>query len=249
MHGWGGSCDSFLGLAKYLQNGYRITLVDFYGFGDTPHPSAPLTVDDYVLSIVKIIRHYKMENVSLVCHSFGGRVGIKLAAKYGYLLDKLILVDSAGILPRRAPKYYYKILKHKILTKLKVPHTAGSDDYKNLCGTMRETFKNVVREDLSVYLSKITLPTLLIWGNKDKDTPIYMARKIRKKIRQSKLFIFCGCGHYAYVEKHATFCHIVESFLSEGENVVDNIGFSYDYGRNRTVKIPDAESKQRIRIT
>ena len=217
--------------------------MDFYGFGQTPHPQTPLTIDDYALSIVKLIRHYKMDNVTLICHSFGGRVGIKIASKYGYLLNKLILVDSAGLKPRRSVKYYYKVFKHKLYNKLKIPHDSGSDDYKKLNGAMRETFKNIVNEDLSVNLSRITLPTLIIWGNKDCDTPIYMARKLHKKIRNSELIIFCGCGHFAYIERHALFCKIVKIFLSEDSNVLGNGGRNHFFGSTRTIKFPIPESK------
>ena len=96
-----------------------------------------------------------MKNVILVCHSFGGRVGIKLAVKYGYLINKLILIDSAGIKPRRGLKYYFSIYKHKLLNLLKIKHVAGSEDYKKLNETMRGTFKNVINEDLCPILKKI----------------------------------------------------------------------------------------------
>lgn len=220
-----------------------MTLVDFYGFGLTPHPDTPLTVDDYALSVVNLIRYYKMENVTLVCHSFGGRVGIKIAAKYGYLLNKLILVDSAGIKPRRGAIYYAKIFRHKILTKLKIPHEAGSDDYKKMSGTMRETFKNVVNEDLSGLLARITVPALIIWGNKDEDTPIYMARKLKKRLANSELIVFEGCGHFAYVERHGLFCKIVKCFLAEDSDGVDCNGSFGNRGRGRTIKIPMPKSK------
>ena len=243
MHGWGGNCDSFLGLAKSLWNDYRVTLVDFYGFGQTPHPDFALTVDDYVLSIINLIRNYNMTDVTLVCHSFGGRVGIKLAAKYGYIIKKLVLIDSAGIMPKRGLIYRFKILRHKILTKFNIPHQSGSEDYKKLCGTIRETFKNVVNEDLIRYLSQIKQSTLIIWGNKDKETPIYMARKMHRRIKNSALAIFCGCGHFAYVERHDLFCDMVGSFLSYDGNDLGEYWIQLYNGRNGVVKIPVPEPK------
>lgn len=243
MHGWGGSCDSFRGLALFLSKKFRVTLVDFYGFGATPEPIVPITLDDYVLSIVRIIREYKMDTVTLVCHSFGGRVGIKLAAKYGYMIENLILVDSAGLKPRRGIRYCSKVLIHKILNKLKVEHNWGSEDYKKLSGTMRETFKNIVNEDLTPILSKINTRTLIIWGNKDKDTPIYMGKKLCRKILNSGLIIFEDCGHFAYIERHNVFCRIVEKFLAENIDDLDcsnNINVNTN---NNVVKIPNVGAK------
>lgn len=243
MHGWGGSCDSFRGLALFLSKKFRVTLVDFYGFGSTPEAIVPITLDDYVLSIVRIMREYKMSDVTLVCHSFGGRVGIKLAAKYGYMVEKLILVDSAGVKPRRGIIYFYKVLTHKILNKLKVEHNFGSEDYKKLSGTMRETFKNIVNEDLTPILSKINIRTLIIWGDKDKDTPIYMGKKLYKKIKGSELIIFEGCGHFTYVERHRAFCDIVNNFLMENDNALDSNNDINVSTRNNIVKIPNYSSK------
>jgi pimeloyl-ACP methyl ester carboxylesterase len=184
-----------------------------------------------------------MDKVSLVCHSFGGRVGIKLAAKYGYLVDKLILADSAGIRPRRSISYYFKVIRHKVLTALKIPHKAGSGDYQKLDGAMRETFKNVVREDLSPYLCKINAPTLIIWGDKDRETPIYMARRLHRGIKNSGLTIYCGCGHFAYLERHFVFVNSVNYFLSEDNNDLCN-SVGTDCGGSRgTIKIPLPKSK------
>lgn len=184
-----------------------------------------------------------MKNVTLVCHSFGGRVGIKLSAKYGYLIKNLILIDSAGIRPKRDFVYYLKIYRHKMLTKLKIRHEAGSNDYKKLRGTIRETFKNVVNEDLSPYLSKIKVKTLIIWGNKDKDTPIYMAKKLNKKISNSRLIVLKGCGHFAYVERHTLFCEIVEKYLADECDLLDNCSGIGHNRRNGIITIPDIKSK------
>lgn len=216
LHGWGGSTDSFLGLARQLSNYYTVTVVDFYGFGKTPHPDYPLYLDDYVKSIVDIINHYKMTSVSLVGHSFGGRVALKFASKYGYMLERLVLIDSAGIKPRRGIKYYYRVYKHKLLKRLNIAHKAGSDDYRKLAPLMQKTFINIVNENLYPILPKITLPTLLIWGNKDKDTPIYMARKLNKKLTGSGIIVLKNAGHYSYLEQPLKVMLAIKSFVSEG---------------------------------
>lgn len=214
MHGWGGDTSSFLSLAKQFSNNYRITLVDFYGFGATPHPEFSLFIDDYVQSIVAIIEHYKMINVVLVAHSFGGRVALKLASHYGYMLEKVVLIDSAGIKPRRGIKYYYKVLRHKLLRRLKIDHKAGSKDYNKLSAVEKKTFVNVVNEHLNKILPMVTLPTLIIWGNKDKETPIYMARKLNKKIIGSGLVIIEKAGHFSYLDQPFKVFLILKSFIT-----------------------------------
>lgn len=207
---------------KIAERGYRVTLVDFYGFGKTPHPSLPLSLDDYVLSIVNLIRYYEIEKVTLVCHSFGGRVGIKLCAKYGYYVEKLMLVDAAGIKPRRNIFYHIKVFDYKLRKKLKLKTTnSGSEDYKRLSPIMKKTFVNVVNEDLTPLLHRIICPTLIFWGQKDKDTPFYMAKKMNKKIKNSAVIECLNCGHFAYIEMSEVFIETLAIFLSGDSDGVD----------------------------
>lgn len=243
LHGWGGSIASFYGVAHLLSKCFRVTLVDFYGFGNTLHPSTPLHIDDYVDSIVDIINYYRMHNVLVVGHSFGGRVAIKLAYKYGHLLEKVVLTDSAGIIPKRKLKYYIKVYTHKILLKLGFKHNGGSKDYKSLSLIMKQTFKNIVNEDLTPFTKNITLPTLIVWGDKDKETPIYMAKMLHKNIANSGLIVFKGCGHFAYVERQDIFYAILIKFFLEGGDGVCSSNDNYNNKHSGIIKIPRIKSK------
>ena len=98
LHGWGGSIDSFRGAGQYFSANYRCTLVDFYGFGDSPLPGV-VTLEDYANGIEELIRHYSMKEVILVGHSFGGRVAMLLASRNNNI-KSIVLVDRAGVKPR-----------------------------------------------------------------------------------------------------------------------------------------------------
>lgn len=213
LHGWGGSSASFYQLALELSANYTVTLVDFYGFGQTPHPDKPLTLGDYVDGLIELISDYKMEDVVLVGHSFGGRVAVKAAAKYGWLFRKIVLVDAAGLKPRRGFSYYFKIYTYKLKRKLGLRAEGGSADYRTLSPVMRETFKNVVNEDLFPYLRKVTMPVLLFWGAKDKDTPLYMAKRFQRGLSDAVLKIAEGAGHFSYLEEPSLFFSELSDFL------------------------------------
>ncbi len=244
LHGWDGSTDSFLGLARALSEKYTVYLIDFNGFGQSPEPTYPFTLDHYVSTVSELIRYYKMESLSFVCHSFGGRVGIKFCYKFGYMVDKLILVDSAGMKPRRSLRYYYSVSRHKILKLLKIRHEAGSADYKKLSPVMKKTFASIVNEHLEQYAELIKVPTLLIWGNKDKETPVYMGKRLLRLIKGSEMILFEGCGHFSYLERHFAFVSIVKAFLSGERNEVDNVFFLGLSERRRIVTIPDSGAKR-----
>jgi Predicted hydrolases or acyltransferases (alpha/beta hydrolase superfamily) len=108
LHGWGGDKNSLKNIGDALKGEFRVTLVDLPGFGGTPHPKYPLKLEDYVNAVVDLINFYKMSGVVLIGHSFGGRVALLLAARYGRLLDGIVLIDSAGLKPRRGVKYFLK---------------------------------------------------------------------------------------------------------------------------------------------
>lgn len=214
MHGWGGDKSSLKAIADSLKGEFRVTLVDFYGFGDTPHPARPLKLEDFALSIVELIQFYKMSGVILVGHSFGGRVALLLSARWGYLIDKLILIDGAGLRPRRKPSYYIKKTIYKIKKRLHFDVSVyGSADYKALTGEKKRTFVNVVNFHLDRYLKYVTLPVLLIWGRKDKETPLYMANKLHKRLSDSKLYVLNNAGHYSYLDSKAECLAVIKGFL------------------------------------
>lgn len=212
LHGWG--CDKdFFKPADNLK-GFTVTRVDFFGFGETPSPSYPIKLDNFVSAVEELMRYYNMEDVIVIGHSFGGRVAIKLAKNSR--IAGLVLVDSAGIKPKRRLKYYAKVGLYKI-TKLLHIHTKlvkrmGSSDYKQLTGSMKRTFVNVVNEDLTKLTKKISLPTMLIWGELDKETPPSMLHKLEKNIKNSTTVIFEGAGHFCFLEQSVRFYSLVTEF-------------------------------------
>ena len=126
LHGWGGSINSFLGVGKILAGfGFFVVIVDFVGFGESEKPSEPKTVYSYADDVRALIEELGLTNLSVVGHSFGGRIAIILAS-IG-LAKKLVLVDSAGVKPRRGLLYQikirrYKRLKKKVLKPVYIPH-------------------------------------------------------------------------------------------------------------------------------
>ena len=218
LHGWGSDKNSFIWLKnEFLE--YTKVFVDFAGFGDTPEPSKPYMVLDYVLDLKQLLDNFEIDDLILVGHSFGGRVAIRFSFLYqnNYSNYKLCLVDSAGLKPRRGFKYYYNVYKYKISKKI-FPNSNslkkyGSEDYKKLSANMKKTFINIVNEDLSCYASYITAKTLIIWGDNDRETRLYMAKKLRRLIRNSRLEIIKNSGHFPFLDKPYSFIIILDTFL------------------------------------
>lgn len=218
LHGWGGSTQSFQTVFEYFsKKNYKVTNIDFLGFGQSKALRYPFTVTDYSDSIVKFLASINISKTNIIAHSFGGRVAIKIAATKPQLVNKLILVDSAGIKPRRKLRYYVNVLKYKFakIMGLKSLSKYGSEDFKKLNGVMKGTFINVVNENLTKYLKDIIAKTLLVWGENDKDTPLRMAYKMNKLIKPSKLVIFRDAGHFSFIDKVHLFLKLTEKFLGD----------------------------------
>lgn len=222
LHGWGADKKSFLWLKDYFFD-YSLIFVDFPGFGDSDAPEKAWSVFDYVQDLKSVLDKFEIKSLIIVGHSFGGRVGIKFSYLYQNDYDKfkLCLVDSAGIKPKRNVGYFVKIYYYKILKKIakkfkfikKMLLNCGSSDYKKLSPIMKETFKKVVNEDLSYDAKYIIKPTLIVWGENDKDTKVYMAKKLNKLIVNSRLCILEKAGHFSFLDKPDEFLILLDTFI------------------------------------
>lgn len=223
LHGWGSDLNSFLWLKDYFLDDYSMIFLDFDGFGKTGEPKRSMNLSDYVQKLKSLLDGFGIEELILVAHSFGGRVAIKYLFNYQYDYKKtsLCLIDSAGIVPRRNLRYKFRVWRYKKLKNKKDKSSKeieklskfGSDDYKALSSTMKQTFVNVVNEDLSKYAKFLKCRTIIVWGTKDKDTKPYMAKKLHRLIQNSKLIFLKDVGHFSFIEKKQEFIIILDSFL------------------------------------
>lgn len=225
LHGFGGNLKNFSQFSKIFNNfGYstlNINLTDF-GFKNLPKF---FNIYNFADIVFKLIKSLKIKSFSLIGHSFGGRISIILASMYEDV-NKLILVDSAGLKPRFNIITKSKILKYKIYKKLAIKNkkfknklaSFGSSDYKTLNDNQKAVFNNVIHEDLKYLLKNIKNKTLIIFGKKDRDTPVYMAKKLNKHIKNSKLVIL-NAGHYSYLEETQKFINLVKIFLGENGHI------------------------------
>lgn len=222
LHGWGADKNSFLWLKNFFAD-HSLIFLDFAGFGLSPEPARPYYVSDYVNELKSLLDKFDIESLTIVGHSFGGRVAIKFASLFqnDYKIFRLCLVDSAGVLPRRGLKYYlkvhhYKYLKKKAENSLEAQNklaVMGSSDYKQLSGIMKQTFVQIVNEDLLPVAKHIQAETILIWGEKDKETKLYMAKKLNRTIKNSKLYILKNAGHFCFLDKRTDFLILLDTFI------------------------------------
>lgn len=233
LHGWGANIDTILPIVNILKEDFKVFAMDLPGFGKSQIPKEVFDSKDYARIVKGFIDKMKIDKVTLIGHSFGGKISILLGAYYPELIEKIVLIDSAGLIPKRTLKYYLKVYSFKILRTIyksvffwqdnknrmeRFYKRFGSTDYKNADGIMRRILVKVVNENLRPMLKNIQCPTLLIWGDEDKDTPLYMGKIMENEIDDSGLVVLKGAGHYSYLDDFNEFAIVLRVFLLDGEN-------------------------------
>ena len=233
LHGWGGKCESWLPVTRDFQDTHTIYVIDFPGHGRSSEPPEPWSATEYAEMTAAFIRAMGIEGCDVIAHSHGGRVTLGLASAHPELVGKLVLTGCAGLPPRYTAQQNKKSSRYQQLKKLvNAPVTRaifgekriaqwqealiqkyGSSDYKALTPSMRATFNKVLRQDMTECLPKIKASTLLVWGEEDTATPLWMGQEMEKKIPDAGLVTLSGCGHFAYLDKYAEFKAVVRSFI------------------------------------
>ncbi|MDP2950890.1 MAG: alpha/beta hydrolase, partial [bacterium] len=206
LHGWKSSSEKWQEVKQALEateQGIEVFALDLPGFKPENKLTKPWALDDYVEWLATETRSREhRDRVSLLGHSFGGRVAIKFALKYPELLQGLILVSSAGLKDKslrtrilnsvaeltqkiklkQCPCFgFFRSFFYKVILK-RTDYLKTDDDL-----ALKETMKLALKEDLLPLLNKIESKTLLIWGDKDELTPLNQGKIMQEKIPQSEL--------------------------------------------------------------
>ncbi len=234
LHGWGCDVSLMKPVADFLAQDMQVLSIDFPGHGQSSRPPEPWGVPEYAQATLDVLRQLDFLPCAVIAHSFGGRIVAQLAAEDATIFTKIILTGAAGIKKpqteesRKRSEEFKKLKalcqtakKMKIFGALpdkmeeKLRQKYGSRDYNALDAEMRQTFVKVISLDLSDRYAKIQQPALLIWGDQDTETPLWMGRQMEKDIPDAGLVVLEGGTHFAYLEQVQRFNKIAHVFLME----------------------------------
>ncbi len=230
LHGWQGCKERWQPVKEKIEkNGVRVIVPDLPGFKKENALKEIWNLDSYVSWVKKLTEENIEGKFFLMGHSFGGRVAIKFSVRHPELLAGLILCDAAGVTPRSKIKIKFFAGSAKMGSLIfslpglrifrswakKIAHfLVGANDYHFVQNPlMKEAFKKVINEDLTLLLPKIQNPTLIIWGEKDKTTPLDDAYLMKKEIKNSRLEILNNLSHTPYQEDPTKISELVTNFV------------------------------------
>ncbi|MCM1544003.1 MAG: alpha/beta hydrolase [Ruminococcus sp.] len=230
LHGWGSNITLFQAAINLLKQNYKVIAMDMPGFGESDEPSEPWDVDRYVDFVLEFLKGYQFDKITLLGHSFGGRVIIKLCSRdLPFEVEKVILVDSAGVKPEKTTSQKIKQTTYKMTKKIfasaavqkmfpdaleNLRRRNGSADYNAASPIMRQTLVKVVNEDLCDLMPNVKCPTLLIWGKNDDATPLSDGQLMEKLMPEAALVVFDNAGHYSFLEQQVLFSRVLASFMN-----------------------------------
>ncbi|MBU0618689.1 alpha/beta hydrolase [Patescibacteria group bacterium] len=208
LHGWNSQLSRWQALAAELKKaGFEVFLPVLPGFKNGPKLKQAWELADYICWVEKLIKDQKIAQPIIIGHSFGGQLAAAVALHNQRQLKGLVLAGAAVIRGQRSFKtsFFYVLAKLgrvvcwlppfcllvKPLRRL-LYKAAGEKDYYQAQGFLRPTMQNIINQDLTGQLHKITAPTLILWGEADRDTPLKQAKQLKQLISNSQLKIYPG---------------------------------------------------------
>ncbi len=239
LHGWGPSSVTLekhlLPLGQTLSAQHRVYMLEFPGHGISHPPSGDWGVAEYAEWTIKAMDALAISQAAVVAHSFGGRIALHLAANVPHRLTRLVLTGCAGLKPKRTFESWVRARLFKAgrlglkAAGMLPPFQKGaaewtrrlreelaSADYLATPEAMRGSFSRVVSQDARPLLSRIRQPVLLVWGEKDTATPLWMGEALFKGLPDARLLVYEADDHWAYRNQLSRFANAVDAFLQEG---------------------------------
>jgi pimeloyl-ACP methyl ester carboxylesterase len=243
LHGTSASLHTWDGWVRELEPARRVIRVDMPGFGLTgPAPDGDYTIEAYVRFATAVLDHFGIEHCVLAGNSFGGWVAWETALAQPDRVNALILVDSAGYAIRsQSVPIAFRIAKIPVLNRLMevtLPRSLIESSLRNVYGdpskvtpelvdryyeiTLRQgNRKSLVQRFVQAPLGideqrikELKVPTLILWGGRDRLIPLEYAGLFNRDIAGSELVVFDDLGHVPQEEDAARTVSAAKAFLA-----------------------------------
>lgn len=231
LHGLGAVKEVWMGSFPTLSAQHHLYALDQLGFGHSDKPLINYKIGTWVDFLYGFMQSQNIGKATLVGNSLGGWIALDFTVRHPDLVDKLVLVDSAGLAwgpggpavdlnPSTLAStralleslfYDKKMVTDDFVLQVFTRHLGNNDGYtieRTLAGFAQPQFEDDK-------LKSIHAPTLVVWGREDALIPVSRGARFRDGIPGAKLVVFDQCGHVPQLEKPAKFNQAVLDFLGK----------------------------------
>ena len=245
IHGLGSSADRWLDIPDAMSLlGFHAVAIDLPGFGKSDKPlGMHYTIEEFVKTIKDFMCKIGIDDgkTSIVGHSLGGYIAAQLAAEWPALVNKLVLVDSSGILKGPTPllsqyleaamalskELVQRVFEQLVANPTRIPDIlVDAFIYRMQQPNAKHAFKSAYDNSTTTQIgshrlkliSDNNVPTMIVWGKQDRLIPLKYCQAFKEAIRNSHTVVINDAGHAPFAEKPAIFCDLLHEFLQPSTN-------------------------------
>ncbi|HNA57018.1 MAG TPA: alpha/beta hydrolase [Chitinophagales bacterium] len=226
LHGLFGALSNFFDIIEHFKATHKVVIpiLPLYEL-----PIEETTVGGYVDYVERFVAYKGYGKVIVLGNSLGGHIALIYTLQNMEKVKAMVLTGSSGLFesamgdsyPKRGDYEYIKrktevtFYDTKHATKELVDEFFDIVNDRNKVIRVLATAKSAIRHNLAEEVSKITVPTLLIWGNNDTITPPFVGEEFHKLLPNSQLYFIDKCGHAPMMEQPEEFNRYLDKFLKE----------------------------------
>lgn len=226
LHGWGDAANGLEALSRELAGSYQVLVLDLPGFGASELPKMAWDLDNYADFLKNLLAKLNLNQpYAVIGHSNGGALAIRAVSLTALTPQKLILLAASGVRTNsRAKRLFLKVVaKTGNIATIWMPERYRQGLRKSLYGAagsdmlvapqLEDTFKKTVRQDVQGDAVVIQIPTLLIYAANDDAVPVEDGRQYHDLIKNSRLEIIDGAGHFVHLDEPQKVTALIQEFL------------------------------------
>ena len=233
LHGLGASAERWEFVIPELSKQYRVIVPDLIGFGHSDKPLVDYTTEFFSDFLSSFLKKLEITRTNIIGSSLGGQITAKYASQHPEIIENLVLVSPSGIMKHSTPA-----LDAYVMAALYPDIEVAKNAFQMMAGPARQINQKIIEgfvermklpnakmafmstllglknaEALTKSLKKISVPTLIIWGEDDPVIPVKYADDFVSSIQDCRFYMMDNCGHTPYVDDPKKFAKLVLDFL------------------------------------
>lgn len=246
IHGYGASLDLWRPVQDALATHHRVISVDLKGFGWSSRPAGDYSPQAEATLVWHLLDQLGVDQVSIVGHSWGSSVSLAMVLAQPTRVRRVALY-AAYVFDEQKPSFFRwagvaglgEVLfalhyRHNVeervglayhdprfVTQARVDHVMAELDRPGATAAALAAARDQELTALARSYREITQPTLLLWGDDDRVTPLSFGRRLAGVLPDAQLNVYPACGHIPMVEAATATTRDLMAFLAADRTTVD----------------------------